>query len=95
MGQQVLPLVVGCMQVQPHAGAGVVGVVGMHLPVPVVPAAQHFDPLREGDAHAHIAGGGGTHGAGGAHGGGAGGVSGDGGGGGGDFMTGAGGGGER
>ena len=94
VGQQVLPDFVGFIQVQPHAGAGVEGVVGMHLPVDVVPAAQQVDPDFDGAAHAHIAGGGGTHGAGGAHGGGAGGVSGDGGGGGGDFMAGAGGGGE-
>ena len=93
MGQQVFPLVVGCMQVQPHAGAGVLD-ASTHLPVAVVPAAQHVDPLFVGLAHGHIAGGGSTHGAGGAHGGGAGGVSGDGGGGGVDFTTGAGGGGE-
>ena len=65
MGQQVFPLFVGCMQVQPHAGAGVVGVVGMHLPVDVVPAAQHVDPLFVGLLHGHIGGAGGAHGDGG------------------------------
>ena len=65
MGQQVFPERVGFIQVQPHAGAGVVSVVGMHLPVEVVPAAQQVDPDFEGVSHAHIAGGGGTHGAGG------------------------------
>ena len=52
------------MQVHPHAGAGVVGVAGMHLPVDVVPAAQQVDPLFVELAHGHT-GGGGAHGGGG------------------------------